>query len=92
MPVDPGCRALLEPVPSIILVVPNQFFLLGVNGYDRIVVVHLPLNTAIDELKLSVAVGVLIPFLGLPVALQAVPKAMERLCNRRVADIHPAMR
>jgi uncharacterized membrane protein len=54
--------------------------------------VHLPLNTAIDELKLSVAVGVLIPFLGLPVALQAVPKAMERLCNRRVADIDPAMR
>jgi hypothetical protein len=72
MTLDPWRLTLLVPFPPVILVVSDELFLLRVDRDDRIPSLHLPLHTAVDMLKLSVPIDVLVPLFHLAVALETV--------------------
>jgi len=66
-----GLAFRLPFLPGI-LVVPDQFLLLGVDRDDRRASAQERLALALDVAKLGIAIGMLLPFFGLGIALQAV--------------------
>src|SRR5580658_4509853 len=63
---------LRSPLPPSILEIPQQFLLLGVNRYHRLTGSDIAPDLVINVLELRIAVRMRVPFLGLPVGLQAV--------------------
>ena len=74
-----------KPLLARIIVVADEFFLLGVDRNDRPSCRQGFFHAGVDMTKLRIPVGVVVPFLGLAIALQAVVLFVEQLCHLHVA-------
>ena len=59
-----------KPLPPMIRIVSEQFFLLGIHGHDRCSCGQRTLGLGIDVAELCVSVGMIVAFFRLTVALQ----------------------
>src|SRR5580658_3906667 len=80
------------PLTARILVIADQFLLLGVHGNDRLASPQSVFDGTIDMPELRVAVGMILPFLGLAVTLQAVATLPEELSDLGMTDRMPSSR
>src|SRR5882724_9768760 len=67
-----------EPLLPFIGVVSNQFLLLGVHRNDRLARRQSSLHLAVDMTKLRIPIWVILPLIGLAIALQAVVLFVEQ--------------
>ncbi len=79
-------RPLATPLPPFVFKVSNQLLLLGVHRNDRLALPQRQLHLPVDVPELGVPVRMVVPFLGLPVALQAVIHLPQQLRHLFVAD------
>src|ERR1035441_7686997 len=86
MSIDLGRRPRLAPLAALVLVVADQFLLLRVHGNDGLARPQSVFDGAVDMPELRVAIGMIAPFLGLAVALQAGAVLPPALGASRVAD------
>src|SRR5947208_3155743 len=86
MAIQEFARLALSPLPTLVLVIPNQLLLLRVHGDDRSARGQRPAYVIVDVLELRVAVGMIRAFLGLPVPLQAVVHISKELRDLLMAD------
>jgi hypothetical protein len=70
--VDKLRRVLGVPLLAIVLIVANEFLLLGVNGYDRLTRAQERRGLRVDVAKLRITIDVLASFPRLGVGLQAI--------------------
>ena len=77
------CR---KPLLAGIIVVSHQFLLLGVHRNDRPPRRQGPLHLGVDMTELGIAVGMILAFLHLPIALQAVVLIAQKLRHFLIAD------
>ena len=70
-----------------ILVVADQFLLLGIHREDRLTTPLERLHLPVDVFKLGIAIGVILAFLGLAVGLQAVTQVGEEAGYRLMTDV-----
>src|SRR5208283_5894066 len=75
------------PLTSTVLVVADQFLLLGVDRDDRYAPLNAVLRLRVDVLELRVAVRMLGTFDGLVWRLQAVAVVAQQLGHRLVAEL-----
>ena len=74
------------PLPAAVVVVSQQFLLLGVHGDDGRPLGQSPLDLRVDMAELRVAVGMVLAFFRLAVALQAVALLLQQLRDFHVTD------
>src|ERR1700694_5150821 len=86
MSVDLVRRPRLAPLAALVLVVADQLLLLRVNGNDGLARPQSVFDGAVDMSELRVAIGMIAPFFGLAVALQAVAILPQELGDFGVAD------
>ncbi len=75
-----------QPLPAAVVVVSQQFLLLGVHGNDGRRLGQGPLDLRVDVAELRVAVGMVLALLGFAVALQAVALLAQQLRDLHVTD------
>src|SRR6266700_4760643 len=85
MSVDLVRRPRLAPLAALVLVVADQFLLLRVHGNDGLARPQGEFNGSVDMPELRVAIGVIVPLLGLAVALQTVATLPQELGDFGVA-------
>jgi len=78
---------LRAPLPSRVLEVADELFLLGIHTDHRLPGNKRRLHSLVDVLELLVAVGMLGALPGLAVGLQAVAQLLQRLQNGAVGDL-----
>ena len=69
--------------------VSDQFLLLGIDRDDRLATPLERSDLAVDVLELGIAVGVILPLLGLAVGLEVVAGLGQEACDRLMADLMP---
>ena len=69
MSVDLVRRPRFAPLAAPVVVVADQFLFLRVHGDDGFASPQGPLDGAVNMLELRVAIGVIVPFFGLAIAL-----------------------
>jgi hypothetical protein len=74
--------ALRRPLAPTIAELADQFFLFGIDRYDRLALLLEGLGTTVNVLELRIPIGVRAPLQGLPVGLEAVPQVMEQAIDR----------
>ena len=75
-----------KPLLARVVVVADEFFLLGIHGNDRTAFAQASSHGGADVPKLGVAVRMIFPFLGLPIALQTVVQVVKDLGHLRMTD------
>lgn len=75
-----------QPLLASIVVVAHEFLLLGIDRNDRQPCGQAPLHAGVDVTELGVEVGMIVPFLCLAVALQAIVLRVEELGHLDIAD------
>src|ERR1035441_6854970 len=78
MPVDLVRRPRFTPLAALVLVVADQFLLLRIHGNDGLARPQSLFDGAVDMPELRVAIGMIVPLLGLAVALQAARRPSRR--------------
>jgi len=86
MSVDLVRRPRFAPLAALVLVVANQLLFPGVHGNDGRARPQGVLDGAVDMPELRVAIGMIVPLLGLAVARQAVAIFPQELGDFGVAD------
>ena len=81
--------ALSAPFAAGVLEIADQFLLLRVDRYGRLVLGHRRLDRVVDDPELRVAVGIVGAFAGLAIGLQAELLLLQQLADNRVADLVP---
>ena len=77
MPVDLDRRLASTPLPTFVLIVPDEFLLFRIHRDDGFPLLHGLAHPRVDMPKLRVTIGMVIAFLGLTVALQTdFPQAL----------------
>jgi hypothetical protein len=79
-------KSWVSTFSASVVVLPDQFLLLGVHRDDRLARGEEAPAGPVDVPELGIAVGVLLPFQGLGVGLQAVAEVVEQLPDEAVAD------
>jgi hypothetical protein len=74
------------PLAALVLVIADQFLFLRVHGNDGLACPQSAFDGAVDMPELRVAIGMIVPLLGLAVALQAVATLPQQLGDFGVAD------
>ena len=89
--VDPHLFRLTfrAPLPTAILEVADQLFLLGVDGNNRLLLFERSLDHSVDVAKLGIPIRVAVTFSGLAVSLQAKVQRLQQLANHRMTDPMP---
>src|SRR6202042_3029561 len=89
--VDPHLFRLTfrPPLPTAILEVADQLFLLGVDGNNRLLLFERSLDPPVDVAKLGIPIRVAVTFSGLAVSLQAKVQRLQQLANHRMTDPMP---
>ena len=75
-----------KPLPPGVLVVADEFFLLGIHRDHGAALRQASFHRGIDVPELRIAVRMVSPLLRLPVALKAVVEAVQKLSDLRMAD------
>ena len=75
-----------KPLLARVVVVADEFFLFGIHGNDRAAFPQASSHGGTDVPKLGVAIRMIFPFLGLPIALQAVVEVVKDLGHLRMTD------
>src|SRR5271165_5575161 len=81
--------ALSAPFAAGVLEIADQFLLLRIDGYGRLVLGHRRLDRVVNHPELRVAVGVVGALAGLAIGLQAELLLLQQLADNRVADLVP---
>src|SRR5208283_1430447 len=81
-----------KPLLACVGVIADEFFLFGIHRDHGTALLQEVFHGSIDMAELRVAVGMVLPFLRLPIALQTVVELVEDLGDRGVADGMPAPR
>src|SRR5271166_5441423 len=81
--------ALSAPFAAGVLEIADQFLLLRIDGYGRLVLGHRRLDRVVNHPELRVAVGVVGALAGLAIGLQAELLLLQQLADNRVADFVP---
>ena len=74
------------PLLACVIVVAEEFFLLGIHGNDRTAFPQALSRGGADVPKLGVTVRMIFPFLGLPIALETVVQGVKDLGHLRMTD------
>src|SRR5262249_56876408 len=77
------------PFLAGVLVIADQFLLLGIDRDDRLAAPLERPDLAVDVLELGVAVGVILPLLRLAVGLQVITELRQEARHRLMADVMP---
>src|SRR6202042_1522643 len=83
--------ALATPFPAGVLEIADQFLLLGIDGYDRLVLADGRFHGLVDDPELRVPVGIVGALARLAVGLQAELLLLQQFANHRVADLVPKL-
>jgi hypothetical protein len=78
--------ALWLPLLPVVFEIAHQLLLFGVHGDNRLAPSQAPLHLPVQMLKLSVAVGMIRPFFGLAVGLQAVAQRVQQIRHHLMTD------
>jgi hypothetical protein len=84
---NPLGRALGPPRAAGVAEIPDQFPLLGVDGDHGLVTLLEPPDTSVDVLELRVAIGVVVPLLGLAIGWEAIADVLEGAADRIMTDL-----
>ena len=78
------------PLPAGVLEFPDQFLLLRVDGDHRLALLQEGRGRRVDVLELGVAIGMLLPFAGLPQRLETVAERVQQASDGARTHAQPS--